>query len=84
MEHFYWTILWENEATFLNAQNQLIEMITRDRNRASIILWSMANETPLEAARLVFLKKLFDRARELDPTRLITAAMERHYIDEKT
>jgi beta-glucuronidase len=43
----YWTILWENEATFLNAQNQLIEMITRDRNRASIILWSMANETPL-------------------------------------
>ncbi|MBN1155030.1 beta-glucuronidase [candidate division KSB1 bacterium] len=80
----YWTILWENEATFLNARNQLTEMITRDRNRASIILWSMANETPVEEQRLVFLKKLAATARELDGTRLITAAMERHYVDEHT
>jgi beta-glucuronidase len=34
----YWTILWENTATFENARNQLSENITRDRNRASIIL----------------------------------------------
>ena len=80
----YWTILWENEATLNNAKTQLSEMITRDKNRASIILWSMANETPLSDARLSFLKKLVDQARTLDPTRLITAAMERHYINENT
>jgi beta-glucuronidase len=80
----YWTILWENPATFENAQTQLSEMITRDKNRASVIVWSMANETPLGDARLSFLKKLVDHARSLDSTRLISAAMERHYVDDKT
>jgi len=80
----YWTILWENEDTFKNARQQLTEIITRDKNRASIILWSMANETPLEEPRLVFLKKLAEHARHLDPTRLITSAMERQYINETT
>ena len=80
----YWTILWDNERTFANAKNQLKEMISRDKNRASIILWSMANETPLSEPRLAFLKKLNTTARDMDPTRLITAAMERHYIDENT
>jgi beta-glucuronidase len=80
----YWTILWENSATLDNAQNQLSEMIARDKNRAAIIVWSMANETPVGDARLAFLRKLIDRARGLDPGRLISAAMERHYVDEKT
>jgi beta-glucuronidase len=80
----YWTIQWENPTTLENAENQLSEMIARDKNRASIIIWSMANETPLGDARLAFLKKLIERARSLDPTRMISAAMERHYIDEKT
>src|SRR5260370_30581537 len=44
----------------------------------------MANETPLGDARLSFLKKLIEHARSLDNTRLISAAMERHYVDEKT
>ncbi len=80
----YWTILWDNPATFENARNQLGEMITRDRNRASVIIWSMANETPQGDARLQFLRRLTERARELDSTRLISAAMERHYVDEQT
>jgi len=80
----YWTILWENPATFENAQRQLSEMIARDKNRAAVIIWSMANETPIGAARLSFLKKLVDRARGLDSTRLISAALERHYLDEQT
>ncbi|MDX6403604.1 MAG: beta-glucuronidase, partial [Blastocatellia bacterium] len=82
----YWTILWENPATLENARNQLSEMITRDKNRAAVIVWSMANETPLGDARLSFLKKLIEQARSLDTSRLISAAMERHYIDveEKT
>ena len=80
----YWTILWENKSTFENAKNQLSKMITRDKNRTSIIFWSMANETPLSKPRLTFLKNLATHARSLDPTRLITAAMERHYINDKT
>lgn len=81
----YWTISWQNEATFKNAENQLSTMITRDKNRASIILWSMANETPLSEPRFNFLSNLVKKARELDPTRLITAALERHYLaDQKT
>ncbi len=80
----YWTISWENEETYKNAENQLSSMITRDKNRASIILWSMANETPLSDPRFNFLSKLVKKARELDPTRLITAAMERHYINDST
>src|SRR3989440_6597389 len=81
----YWTILWENPATLENARNQLQEMIARDKNRAAVIIWSMANETPLGDARLSFLRKLIEHARSLDPSRLISAAMERHYLDnEKT
>lgn len=74
----YWTILWENPATYTNAETQLTEMITRDKNRASVILWSVANETPVGEPRLKFLRGLIDAARALDPTRLITAANENH------
>lgn len=65
-----------NPATLANAQNQLREMITRDHNRASVILWSLSNETPVQPERLVFLKELAAEARSLDNTRLITSAMD--------
>lgn len=80
----YWTILWENAETFANARNQIDESITRDKNKASIILWSVANETPLGEARLKFVKGLIDHARTMDSTRLLTAANERHYADANT
>lgn len=80
----YWTIQWENPETYQNAERQLAEMIARDRNRAAVILWSVANETPRGDARLKFVGALAERARELDPTRLITAALETHYIDPHT
>ncbi len=72
----YWTISWENQQTYKNANNQLSEVISRDKNRASVIIWSMANETPTSAERYVFLKKLADFTRKKDPTRLISAALE--------
>ncbi len=74
----YWTILWENEETYKNAENQLTENITRDKNRASIIIWSIGNETPREDARLKFMSSLSKKARQLDSTRLISAALEIH------
>jgi beta-glucuronidase len=80
----YWTILWENPETFANARNQLSEMIARDKNRAAVVIWSVANETPLSDARLTFLKNLVSHARSLDATRLLSAAMERHYTDATT
>lgn len=80
----YWTIQWENPATLENARNQLSEMIARDKNRAAVVIWSMANETPLSDARLAFLKNLVTHARTLDPTRLLSAAMERHYVNDTT
>jgi len=74
----YWTIDWTNQETYLNAQNQLSDNIQRDANRASIIIWSLANETPVSQARTDFLSKLAERARALDKTRLLSAAMEKH------
>ncbi len=71
----YWGIAWNNPATLENAQAQLRENIARDHNRASVVLWSVANETPIEPGRIEFLKKLVDEVRALDSTRLVTAAM---------
>ena len=72
----YWTIDWKNESTYLNAQQQLTDMIARDKNRANIIIWSIANETPHSAERDAFLGKLATYARTQDSTRLISMAME--------
>ena len=78
----YWTIDWKNEETFANAQNQLRENILRDRNRANIIIWSLANETPVTPERNLFLQHLAKYARELDNSRLLSAAMEKHYLND--
>ncbi|MBS1660433.1 MAG: beta-glucuronidase [Bacteroidetes bacterium] len=74
----YWTISWENAGTFANAQKQLSDLIIRDKNRASVIIWSIGNETPLSDARLSFMSKLAERAHSLDNTRLVSAALEVH------
>jgi beta-glucuronidase len=72
----YWTIAWENEETYRNAERQLHDMITRDRNRCAVIIWSIANETPHGEARDRFLSRLAARARAMDDTRLVSMAME--------
>lgn len=74
----YWTIDWTNKETLKSAKQQLAEVITRDQNRSSVIIWSMANETPVSEERTVFLKTLVDLARSMDDSRLISAAMEKH------
>jgi beta-glucuronidase len=72
----YWTIAWKNAQTYENAQNQLHDMISRDHNRANVIIWSIANETPHSKDRDLFLGNLAQYARTLDNTRLISMAME--------
>jgi len=71
----YWGIDWSNEATYRNAESQLTELVERDRNRAAVILWSVANETRSTPERNDFLSGLVETARSLDRTRLITAAL---------
>jgi len=79
----YWTIDWENPDTLHNARDQLKALVTRDINRSSVIIWSMANETPISEARTHFLKALVEDTRKQDPTRLISAAMELHEEADK-
>jgi len=77
----YWTVDFTNEKSLNNAKNQLAEAITRDINRASIIIWSMANETPPSNSRNEFLKSLIIHTKSIDNSRLISAALEKHYKD---
>ena len=72
----YWTIDWKNAATYDNARRQLTDMIHRDQNRANVIIWSIANETPHSNERDEFLGNLAQHARTLDTSRLISMAME--------
>ena len=72
----YWTIAWTDPGTYANAQAQLRDMIERDVNRANVIIWSIANETPHSPERDSFLGRLATYARTLDDTRLISMAME--------
>jgi len=71
----YWNVDWENPATLQLAQDQLHDMISRDRNRASVILWSLSNETGIAPPRTEFIKNLAASVRQQDSTRLITSAL---------
>ncbi|HEV2482074.1 MAG TPA: LysR substrate-binding domain-containing protein [Puia sp.] len=75
----YWTIDFGSKAVLAKAQQQLAEMITRDHNRASIIIWSVGNETPVSPVRTEFMHTLITTAKGLDSTRLISAALELNY-----
>ena len=70
----YWAIDFGNPATLADARNQLEELIARDANRASVILWGVGNENADTDARLAFMSALAGAARAADPSRLVTAA----------
>lgn len=71
----YWMVAWTNPDTLATARNMLAENILRDRNRASIAIWSVANETPVTDARNTFLRTLIGDVRRLDDSRLVSAAL---------
>jgi beta-glucuronidase len=49
------------------------EMIARDKNHPSVIMWSLANEPhSLRPAAKPFFRQLYDLAKALDPTRPVT------------
>lgn len=67
---------FENQETKKKAGNMIREMIMRDKNRCALSFWGMANETQPSAARNEFLKHLIKSAKDIDTTRLITAAFD--------
>ncbi len=64
---------------------QLEWMVRRDRNRPSIILWSVLNEEPMQgnAQGYEMVRRLADAARRLDDTRPVTAAMNDGFFTAK-
>ncbi|MBR6477703.1 MAG: glycoside hydrolase family 2, partial [Lachnospiraceae bacterium] len=70
----YWAIRFDREQTYEDAGNQLRELLLRDYNRASVILWSVGNENMDTDERLSFMKRLADLAHAMDQTRLVSAA----------
>lgn len=71
----YHGVAFDDDRALESARAQLGELIDRDRNRAAVILWSVANETPSTDDRNRFLQTMIADARASDPTRLITAAL---------
>lgn len=77
----YWALNFESDEVLEKAKTQLEEMITRDRNRASVVIWSVGNETPVNPIRTQFLKELIFKTKDLDDTRLVSAALQVHNND---
>jgi beta-glucuronidase len=73
----YWEMQFQNPAVLENAKAQLRDVIARDQNRASVIIWSLSNETPITPERTAFLKSMAEYARSLDSTRLISSASDK-------
>lgn len=80
----YWTIDFANPKTEKNAENQLKFMIERDASRASVIIWSVANETPVSDQRNKFLIKLINTVKDKDNSRLVSCATLTRQQDEYT
>lgn len=68
-------ISFDKPEVYAKDVTMLKEMIRRDRNKASVIFWSVSNETSNNPIRTKFLTGLANQARQLDPTRLITSAL---------
>jgi beta-glucuronidase len=68
-------ISYDKPEVYAKATHMLNEMVRRDRNKASVIMWSVSNETPNNATRTTFLTNLANESRKLDPTRPVTSAI---------
>jgi beta-glucuronidase len=77
-------IEFTNPAIFAKAEKMLRDMIYRDKNRAGVIMWSVANETKPSDERDEVLIGLVDLCHKLDGTRLVAAAFDNPKYDGAT
>lgn len=76
----YWDVTFGSAEVQELYRQQLRELIQRDWNRASVVLWSIANETDhTDETRNEVLPEMAEYVRDLDDTRLVTAAC---FVDE--
>lgn len=75
---------FSNESVMKKAEIMFKDMITRDKNRAAIIIWSVANETSPSIDRNRVLRGLVKLTRDLDNTRLIGAAFNNMSYNKET
>jgi beta-galactosidase len=66
-------------------KKDLVDMVQRDRNHPSVIMWSIGNEIPerMDSSGLRIAKQLVGAFRELDSTRPITEAVNGEYAPVK-
>jgi beta-glucuronidase len=74
-------LAFDKPELYPKATTMLNEMVRRDRNKASVILWSISNETRNNPTRTTFLTNLAAEARRLDGTRPITSALNSEHIE---
>ncbi|ALW83688.1 beta-galactosidase [Hymenobacter sedentarius] len=67
------------------AEKDLVNMVHRDRNHPSVIMWSIGNEVPDQSSPngSQIAKRLQDIVHREDPTRLVAAGMDRFDDDFK-
>jgi beta-glucuronidase len=73
-------IAFDQPGVYTKASHMLDEMVRRDRNKASVILWSVSNETHPSPVRNKFLGDLVAQTHRLDSTRLATSALNTERI----
>lgn len=77
-------IEFSNPAILKKAETMLREMVYRDKNRAGVIIWSVANETSPSDYRDQTLTDLVSLTRSLDDTRLVSAAFDNMRYNKET
>jgi len=71
----YWSVSFGEANVQKNYRQQLRELVQRDWNRPSVALWGIANETDhTDDDRNEVLPAMADYVRDLDDSRLVTAA----------
>ena len=77
-------IAFDNPVILNKAETMLREMISRDKNHCSIIIWSIANETKQSPDRNKVLANMAGICRSLDNTRLVSSALYQFKIEGNT
>lgn len=56
-------------------KKSMTELIRRDKNRPSVIMWSISNEPTAQIGAYSYFKKVVEHTKMLDPTRPVTIAI---------